>query len=131
MIHAFIDRHRGQYPVAMACRVLGVSRSGYHASRARPESERARADAALSVLIAASHAASRHSYGAPRVLADLRGLGHRLGERRVARLMRRAGLSGAPGFNRSSQRWVWKASAGSRQGPPPGFAIPAFYGDDC
>lgn len=111
MIHAFIDRHRGQYPIAMACRVLGVSRSGVHASRTRPESERARADAALTVLIAASHVASRHSYGAPRVLADLREQGHRVGERRVARLMRRAGLRGAyharrPASARSPARTV-------------------------
>ena len=79
----------------MACRVLGVSRSGYHASLARPESERSKADRALTVLIAASHAASRRTYGAPRILDDLRERGHRVGQRRVARLMRQAGLRGA------------------------------------
>ena len=79
----------------MACRVLGVSRSGYHASLARPESDRTTADRALSVLIAASHTASRQAYGAPRILDDLRDVGYRVGQRRVARLMRQAGLRGA------------------------------------
>jgi transposase InsO family protein len=79
----------------MACRVLGVSRSGYQASLVRPESERSKADRALSALVAESHAASRETYGAPRVLDDLREQGHRVGQRRVARLMRQAGLRGA------------------------------------
>lgn len=95
MIHAFIRQHASEYPAAMACRVLGVSRSGYQASRVRPESARASADRALSALVAESHAASRQAYGAPRILDDLRDLGHRVGQRRVARLMRQAGLRGA------------------------------------
>ena len=95
MIHAFIRLHASEYPAAMACRVLGVSRSGYHASLVRPESERAVADRALTALVVASHAASRKTYGAPRILDDLRDVGHRVGQRRVARLMRQAGLRGA------------------------------------
>ena len=95
MIHAFIRQHESEFPAAMACRVLGVSRSGYHASLARPESDRTTADRALSVLIAASHTASRQGYGAPRILDDLRDVGHRVGQRRVARLMRQTGLRGA------------------------------------
>ena len=95
MIHAFIRQHASEYPAAMACRVLGVSRSGYQASLVRPESERTTADRALSALVAESHAASRETYGAPRILDDLRDLGHRVGQRRVARLMRQAGLRGA------------------------------------
>ena len=95
MTYAFIRQHASEYPAATACRVLGVSRSGYHASLVRPESERARADRALTALVVASHAASRRTYGAPRVLDDLRERGHRVGQRRVARLMRQAGLRGA------------------------------------
>jgi transposase InsO family protein len=79
----------------MACRALGVSRSGYQASLVRPESERSKADRVLAVLVAESHAASRQTYGAPRILDDLREQGHRVGQRRVARLMRQAGLRGA------------------------------------
>jgi len=95
VIHAFIRTHASEYPAAMACRVLGVSRSGYQASLVRPESARAKADRALTTLIAESHTASRQAYGAPRILDDLRDLGHRVGQRRVARLMRQAGLRGA------------------------------------
>lgn len=95
MIHAFIRQHASEYSAAMACRVLGVSRSGYQAALVRPESERAKADHALTTLITESHRASRQTYGAPRVLDDLRDLGHRVGQRRVARLMRQAGLRGA------------------------------------
>lgn len=95
MIYAFIRQHESEFPAAMACRVLGVSRSGYHASCVRPESERSKADRALTALVTASHAASRQTYGAPRILDDLRERGHRVGQRRVARLMRQAGLRGA------------------------------------
>jgi len=95
MIHAFIRTHASEFPAVMACRVLGVSRSGYQASLVRPESDRATADRALTALIAESHTASRQAYGAPRILDDLRDLGHRVGQRRVARLMRQAGLRGA------------------------------------
>lgn len=95
MIYAFVRRHASEYPAAVACRVLGVSRSGYHASQCRPESERAKADRALSALVVASHAASRKTYGAPRIQDDLREAGHRVGQRRIARLMRQVGLRGA------------------------------------
>ena len=95
MIYAFIRQHESEFPAAAACRVLGVSRSGYQASLVRPESERAKADRDLTALITASHTASRKTYGAPRILDDLRDVGHRVGQRRVARLMRQAGLRGA------------------------------------
>ncbi len=96
MIYAFIRRHASEHPVAMACRVLGVSRSGYHAALVRPESDRGRADRALTALIAESHRASRQTYGAPRVHRELRELRASASvSRRVARLMRQAGLRGA------------------------------------
>lgn len=95
MSYAFIRQHASEYPVALACRALGVSRSGYYDWRDRPESARTRADRALSALIAQAHTASRHTYGAPRVHAELRAQGHRVARKRVARLMRQAGLRGA------------------------------------
>jgi putative transposase len=82
-------------PVAVACRVLGVSRSGFHAWATRPASARVVADGELTETILAVHEMSRRSYGAPRVHAELRlGLGVRCGRKRVARLMRAAGIGG-------------------------------------
>ena len=79
----------------MMCRVLGVSRSGYYASRAciRP-SEREIRDAELLLRIRAIHEESRRTYGSPRVHAQLVREGVEVGEDRVARLMRAAGLHG-------------------------------------
>jgi putative transposase len=82
-------------PVATACRVLGVSRSGFTDWRRRPVSARQVADTALIETITLIHRQSRASYGAPRVHAELRlGLGVACGRKRVARLMRQAGVSG-------------------------------------
>ena len=76
------------------CRVLSISRSGFYAWLKRPESERKKQDRVLLVDIRVSHKASRKSYGSPRVFLDVRALGHRCGENRVARLMRLDGLCG-------------------------------------
>jgi putative transposase len=95
MIFAFIAAKKAEHRVAMMCRVLGVSRSGFHAWERREPSLRACEDASLSALIAGIHGESRQTYGSPRVHAELR-LEHgiRVGRKRVERLMRRAGLSG-------------------------------------
>jgi len=74
--------------------VLGVSSSGYYAWRKRQPSRRARADAAVTAEIHAAHSALRGTYGAPRVHAELAAKGIRVGCKRVARLMSRAGLAG-------------------------------------
>ena len=80
---------------AVACRVLAVSTAGYYEWRERAPSARAVADQALSEQIVEIHAMSRGSYGAPRVHTELRlGRGVRCGRKRVARLMRSAGLHG-------------------------------------
>jgi putative transposase len=76
------------------CRCLGVSVSGFYAWRQRAPSTRAQQDTALAPLIQQSHARSDGTYGAPRILADLREAGQRVGQKRVARLMRLAGLVG-------------------------------------
>jgi transposase InsO family protein len=81
--------------VAVACRVLRVSTSGYYEWRERPPSPRAVADQALTVQIREIHTCSRATYGVPRVHAELRlGRGVRCGRKRVARLMRAANLCG-------------------------------------
>ncbi len=86
------------FSVAVACRVLGVSRSGYYDWRDRPPSLRAADDAALTATIGNVHQASRGCYGAARVHAELRlGLGLAVARKRVARLMRAADLAGIGG----------------------------------
>ena len=92
--HACIARHRAQYDVALMCRVLGVSRSGFYAAQRRRPSARAEADERLEVEIRVVHKASRRTYGSPRVHAQLRGQGVACGRKRVARLMRAAALVG-------------------------------------
>jgi putative transposase len=76
------------------CRVLEVSTSGYYAWRKRPASRRAQDDGVLLRQIRTIHAASRESYGVPRVYRELAEEGVSVGRDRVARLMRRAGLRG-------------------------------------
>ena len=80
--------------VALLCRMLGVSRSGYYAWRERPPSRRSREDGILAEKIREVRERSRRTYGYPRIHAELCSLGVRCGRRRVARLMREAGLRG-------------------------------------
>ena len=80
--------------VATMCRVLGVSSSGYYTWRSRGRSNRAKHDEALGGTIRAIHEASGGTYGAPRMHAELTANGRRVSRKRVARLMREAGLAG-------------------------------------
>ena len=84
--------HQATYPIATMCRLLGVSSGGYYAWRKRRLLRRAKTDTALTAQIRAAHAASRGTYGTPRVHAELAAI--RVGRRRVARLMSQAGLAG-------------------------------------
>lgn len=92
MIYRFIGEHRQEFPVAVMCRVLGVSRSGYYAWQKRPTSQRDRSNSHLVEEIRAVHAKSRQTYGSPRIFADLQAHGVACGRHRVARLMRRHGI---------------------------------------
>jgi putative transposase len=93
-VFRFVERERASFPVTTMCRVLGVSPSGYWAWATRPASERARRDARLAADIRRIHERSRGTYGVPRVHAELRFEGTRCSRKRVARLMRDAGLEG-------------------------------------
>jgi transposase InsO family protein len=85
-------------PVEVACRVLGVSVSGYYYWRFRPPSARAVRHAWLTDVIREVHAESYGSYGAKRVYAELvLGRGIRVGHNAVAMLMHRAGIQGRTG----------------------------------
>ena len=86
--------HQADYPIATMCRVLEISTSGYYAWCDRPPSHRARQDARLQAQIETIHADSRGTYGVPRVHAELAEAGVRISRRRVARLMKQAGLEG-------------------------------------
>lgn len=100
MRYACIARHRGEYPVRLMCRVLVVSAAGFYAWLTRAPSARARADERLMLNIRVAHAQSDGTYGAPRIQRDLRDAGLAVGTKRVARLMRHAGLVGEPGHRR-------------------------------
>jgi putative transposase len=89
-----VSENQAAYPIATMCRLLGVSSSGYYAWSKRAPSRRAQADAALLAQIRAAHAAAYGTYGAPRVHAELRANGIRVGRKRVARLMAADGLCG-------------------------------------
>jgi putative transposase len=101
-VFSFIAAEKTSYPVAVMCRVFGVSRTGFHNWERRPPSDRALEDAWLTERIKRIHDASRGVYGAPRIHAELR-IEHniRVGRKRVARLMKAAGISGV----RPRKRW--------------------------
>jgi putative transposase len=96
MIFPVVERLAAeQFPIAVSCRLLGVSTSGFHDWKRRPVSARALADAELTARIVEAHTLSRGTYGSPRVHAELTiGMGIRGGRKRVERLMREAGLQG-------------------------------------
>jgi putative transposase len=88
--------NQATHPVGVLCRTLKISRSGYYAWLARPMCARRREDLQLTATIASIHRRSKETYGAPMIRAELADE-HRLrvGQKRVARLMREAGLRGA------------------------------------
>jgi putative transposase len=90
-----MSANQATFPTAAMARVLGVSESGFHAWRQRPASAHAVADSALLKRVRTIHASSRETYGAPRVHAELGAGGEKHGRKRIARLMREAGLVGA------------------------------------
>jgi putative transposase len=101
----FIDAEKALYSISLLCRVLGVSHSGYHAWSRRPPSSRSVEDSTLIVRIHEVHESSRRTYGYPRVHAELNSLGIECGRRKVARLMREAGIRGCMrGKRRSTTR---------------------------
>ena len=89
----FIHGNVPDFPIQVMCEVLGVSRSGYYAWAGRTESTRAADDRVLAAEIQAAHEARRGRHGSPRVHAELRARGRRVGRKRVARLMRNMGLT--------------------------------------
>ena len=100
-VYPFIEAEKvASRNVARACELLEVSRSAYYQQRDQAPSARETADAELTEQIHDIHAGSKGRYGAPRVHADLHRRGVRVARKRVARLMRAAGLRG-----KTPRRW--------------------------
>jgi len=92
MRYRAIQEHDRRYPIPLMCRALSVSPAGYYAWRSRPESPRSIQAQTLLSAIRVVHQESRETYGSPRIWDALVKQGHGIGEHRVARLMRLAGL---------------------------------------
>jgi putative transposase len=93
-VFRFVEAERACFPVTTMCRVLGVSPSGYWAWRRRPPAPRVLEDERLTELVKLAHARGQGTYGSPRVHAELREADEHVSRKRVARLMRAAGLQG-------------------------------------
>ncbi len=94
MRYAFIKANCGQWVVSLLAQVLAVSVSGFYDWLRRGKSKRAEEDEVLTEKIVMFHCGSRCTYGSPRIHKDLKAAGHNVGRKRVARLMRNAGLRG-------------------------------------
>lgn len=92
MKFALIEAEKATWPVAIACRALGVSRAGFYAWLDRPESKHDTEDQRLGVLVREAFARSRETYGSPRVHAELIANGEHVSRKRVARLMQQQQL---------------------------------------
>jgi putative transposase len=92
MRYRVIQEHDRRYPIRLMCRALAVSAAGSYAWRSRPESPRSIYTRTLLSAIRVIHQESRETYGSPRIWDALVKQGHRIGEHRVARLMRQAGI---------------------------------------
>jgi transposase InsO family protein len=94
-VHPFIEAEkRDGHNVKRVCELLEVSRTAFYARRTGKPGPRAVRDAELTGQITEVHATSRGTHGAPRIHAVLKREGALCGRRRVARLMRAAGLEG-------------------------------------
>lgn len=111
MKYGRIETLRQQYPVAMLCRLLEVSESGYHAWRKRPPSVRAQEEARLELEIKAAHQRTRETCGPERLQADLSDHGVQVGLHRIKRIRKKLGL-------RCRQKRKFKATTDSHHTLP-------------
>ena len=88
------------------CTVLEVSLSGYFAWLKRPPSQRTQEDEQLTNRIRTIYTRSKGTYRAARIHAELISVGVRVGQKRVARLMKAAHLRGVsrPKYYPTTQR---------------------------
>lgn len=102
---------RREFPMAMLCQALEVSRSGYYAWQGRTPSQRAQEDARLKVAIQAVHQQSRKTYGPIRMQPELHDQGFHVGRDRISRLRKELGL-------RCRQKRRFRATTNSRHDFP-------------
>jgi putative transposase len=113
--YRFIRAEKANHAVATMCRVLSVSTSGFYQWLVRQPSSRTRMDEVLTKRIECIHKASRGTYGAPRIHVELKeDHGVRCGKKRVARLMRAAGIQGC---HRRRRHWLTRRDQGARPAP--------------
>ncbi|MFN2398013.1 MAG: IS3 family transposase [Gemmatimonadaceae bacterium] len=111
MRYGFIRGHAVEFAVTRMCRVLEVSKAGYYAWRRRSISRRSWLNERLKEEIRAIHAASRATYGSPRVHESLMAMGRECSLGRVARIMRREGIRG-------KKRRLFRVTTDSRHSHP-------------
>ena len=111
MRYRAIQEHDRRVPVRLMCRALTVSPASYYAWRARPESVRGAANRALVTKIRVIHRESRETDGSPSIWDALVKQGHRVGEHRIARLMRAEGI-------RAKTVTSWRATTPSNHRMP-------------
>ncbi|MGW6674339.1 IS3 family transposase [Streptomyces vinaceus] len=120
----FIHAEKAHYPVTLLCRAMKIARSSCYAWCEGEAARQARqeADDALAHEITVLHTASRKTYGVPRIHAELRRLGRRVHRKRIARIMRRAGIQGV---TRRKRRSLTRADKKAR--PAPGLTGRDFH----
>jgi transposase InsO family protein len=82
-----VQRAEHGIPHAVSCRALGVSQAWFYKWRNGDRSPRHRRRLALTAAVRTLFAQHHGSYGSPRITADLRDLGWRVGENTVAAVM--------------------------------------------
>jgi putative transposase len=119
-----VKAYQAEYPIAMMCRVLGVSPSGYYAWRLRAPSKRRQSDLLLGDKIEAFYRESDSIYGRPRIHADLREAGISVSGKRVARLMRERNIHGI-----SRRKWTTTTIRNPDARPAPDLVDRKFVAD--
>ena len=131
LIAAQRDEHR--VPHAVACRVLGVSRSWFYKWKDGPLTPRAARRAALAAEVGRLFGAHRGTYGSPRITADLREAGWRVSENTVAAVMRELGLAARRKKKRKATtrpgKGRWRAPDLVRRDFPAAAINQKWYGD--
>ncbi len=91
MRYALIDQHRKEWRLPFACEAMAVSVSGYYRWRRHP-GRFGRCHRVVRPAIHAAYAASRQTYGSPRVHAAIQAQGVKCCVNTVAKIMREDGL---------------------------------------